>query len=427
MAIFIEKSEHRSIPRQTHYISVMHAPPYVPHDYPSDPRDHHSQAPPLYSDRSPPAEPKRRRYAEPRKFLPVMFCLFTIFLMYSIFLLVHLLPMLQVGVPFEHTDDGLRRQGVRQTVIFHVLTALLLVAYFQSIITNPGEIPDNDLLWEYIPQDTRFPRNDGNALNLKETKRSGDRRHCKWCGKYKPDRCHHCRVCRTCVLKMDHHCPWIYNCVGHGNYKYFFLLLVYSVADLHLIFWAQGVSVKESIEVDKPFLTMFLLIFGETLAFLMGSLLSGFLCFHIWLLFKGMTTIEFCEKSMPKRPRAEGEKQSSGMKSAYDEGCLGNVCVILGNNPLLWFLPFTPSPGDGLHFLTREQRQGGDRENRYRRKQNQDDIRREDFRGGGGGPEGGPPGMYGAMGRQEAPSHGAPPFYPQYSDYPQHSQPMLPR
>lgn len=39
----------------------------------------------------------------------------------------------------------------------------------------------------------------------------------------------HCSRCQGCILKMDHHCPWVYNCIGQFNQKFFIQFLVYSL------------------------------------------------------------------------------------------------------------------------------------------------------------------------------------------------------
>mmetsp|Transcript_77795 Transcript_77795/g.128544 ORF Transcript_77795/g.128544 Transcript_77795/m.128544 type:complete len:263 (-) Transcript_77795:163-951(-) len=229
------------------------------------------------------ADPSRERFGEKLKFLPIAYVVLAKLLLGSIYLSQHIFPLL-------HRQDILAPdanvRGMCQLGIFVPTTVMLVICYVRCILTHPGGIPE-DPKWEYL---ARYRGSEGDVssapVSLQETKKSGERRHCKWCGKFKPDRCHHCRVCRTCILKMDHHCPWIYNCVGFYNYKFFILLLFYSATDCHLILWSMTESLTRCIyDVALPFGNMFLIFFGEFLALVLAGLVTVFLGMHLWLPF----------------------------------------------------------------------------------------------------------------------------------------------
>ncbi|CAB3225255.1 unnamed protein product [Arctia plantaginis] len=76
--------------------------------------------------------------------------------------------------------------------------------YYMGIVTSPGHPPQGIMLSE--------------AASI-----------CKKCISPKPPRTHHCSVCDKCVLAMDHHCPWLNNCVGYYNARHFYLYMVYMV------------------------------------------------------------------------------------------------------------------------------------------------------------------------------------------------------
>ena len=51
---------------------------------------------------------------------------------------------------------------------------------------------------------------------------------CEKCKKTRAERTHHCSTCQKCVIRMDHHCIWVGNCIGIGNHKNFFWYTFYT-------------------------------------------------------------------------------------------------------------------------------------------------------------------------------------------------------
>jgi len=271
--------------------------------------------------------------------VPVAFVVCNILVLYNIYTWLHIVPMIN--------HENTRSRGMAEGCVFNILVGLMTICYARCLLTSPGGIPDReqDPAWEYVGQDGRPSQM---REGLIETKRDGQRRHCKWCAKYKPDRCHHCRVCRVCILKMDHHCPWIYNCVGFRNHKYFFLLLMYSAIVTNFITWTMIETVDEVVVSGDSFVAMFFVLFGETLAAFLALLVTVFWGFHIWLMLKGMTTIEFCEK-----------QSKGGGAATYDLGAYANIQAVLGDYALLWCLPLSPPSGRGVKFERRKKLSAG--------------------------------------------------------------------
>jgi len=139
-------------------------------------------------------------------------------------------------------------------------------------------------------------------------------------------RTHHCRRCGICVdelgiisfpvlktlIQIDHHCPWMGNCIGRRNRALFivFLVMMLTVAVQNIVWGANNiVSAMESTNyVFQTCTVIFVLL-------TMG--LTSIVCFallmvQIFLISKAQTTAEYIRKYW------------EGVVNPYDEGCLQN-------------------------------------------------------------------------------------------------------
>ncbi|XP_003970490.1 palmitoyltransferase ZDHHC15B [Takifugu rubripes] len=248
-------------------------------------------------------------------------------------------------------------EKVAYLLVFHVCFVMFCWTYWKSIFTPPSS-PCKKFQLSYSDKH-RYEmeeRPDVQKQILVEIARklpiftraqSGAIRFCDRCQVLKPDRCHHCSVCETCVLKMDHHCPWVNNCVGFSNYKFFLLFLSYSI--LYCVFIATTVCqyflkfwVGELPNGRAKFHVLFLMfvavMFFVSLMFLFS--------YHCWLVAKNRSTLEaFSAPVFVSGPD----------KNGFNVGVRRNVQQILGEDRRLWLVPVFTSQGNGHYFPLKNQ------------------------------------------------------------------------
>ncbi|MEE6497103.1 hypothetical protein FKM82_002598 [Ascaphus truei] len=232
-------------------------------------------------------------------------------------------------------------EKVGYLIVFHWLFLLFVWTYWKAIFTPPKQPTKKFLLCytdkerydnEELPEAQRqILAEVAKKLPVCTRTGSGAIRFCDRCQVVKPDRCHHCSVCGMCVLKMDHHCPWVNNCVGFSNYKFFLLFLAYSmlyciyiactVFRYFLLYWTGELSNGRS-KFHVLFLFFVSLMFFISLMFLFG--------YHCWLVSLNRTTLEAFSAPV---------FQSGPNKNGFHLGILKNLEQVFGKQRKLWLIP----------------------------------------------------------------------------------------
>ncbi|CAO0794688.1 unnamed protein product [Mucor circinelloides] len=256
-------------------------------------------------------------------------------------------------------------QAIGYLVPFNVLFIFFLISYGRIVSQTPGH--PNSLQISNKTASTNSPYHDSSVsidgiedLKLTEQKPDtilGDPKWCEACQIWKPDRAHHCRVCDACVLRMDHHCPWVNGCVGVFNYRYYIQFLCY-VTLLGSFTFATSLAAFIEFHGLSTFdnVALAIVIISGIITLMIGT----FTMSHIWLVLLNRTTIENSQFQSWNKAKKSGNTKNRLIevftetgRNVFNQGCWANWVEVMGSNKMLWFLPLSSKQDaqkDGIHY-----------------------------------------------------------------------------
>ncbi|XP_008273986.1 palmitoyltransferase ZDHHC9 isoform X2 [Stegastes partitus] len=164
-------------------------------------------------------------------------------------------------------------------VLFLFVMAMLLRTSFSDPGVLPRALPEEATFIEMeieaangnVPAGQRPPPR---IRNVQINNQIVKLKYCYTCKIFRPPRASHCSICDNCVDRFDHHCPWVGNCVGKRNYRYFYLFTL-SLSLLTIYIFTFDIVHVVMRSVDNGFL--------NTLKETPGTVLEVLVCFFtLW-------------------------------------------------------------------------------------------------------------------------------------------------
>ncbi|TNM90087.1 hypothetical protein fugu_004321 [Takifugu bimaculatus] len=196
-------------------------------------------------------------------------------------------------------------------VVFILLVVLSVLLYFAVSLMDPG----------FVLSDTEKGSQDltEEMESMMESSAPWLRR-CGYCLLQQPMRAKHCQTCKCCVRRYDHHCPWIENCVGERNHRWF---VIYLLVQLLALLWAFHIALSglsPSVTWDLWFRSNGFLLASLVIVGIFSVAVVLLLGCHLYLVSINCTTWEFMS-----RHRISYLKNCDSEYSPFDRGVFCNL------------------------------------------------------------------------------------------------------